>query len=138
MTRGIAAFLLCCLPPASWASCALAGEVEILRAAFEPTGGLWEISVTLKHDDSGWDHYADRWRIVSEKGEVLGTRTLLHPHVTEQPFTRSLSGVALPEGPATVFIEAHDKVHGWAKKRLEVALPAGKNAAFEVTGAQPK
>jgi len=138
MTKGIGLFLLFCLPLAPGARCALAGQVEILRAAFKPTGGLWEVSVTLKHDDSGWDHYADLWRVVSENGEVLATRTLLHPHVTEQPFTRTLSGVALPEGPATVFIEAHDKVHGWAKKRLEVALPGGKNAAFEVTSEQPK
>lgn len=132
VTRRMASFFLSLLALASPARSAPAGEVEILRAALRPTDGLWEISVTLRHADSGWDHYADLWRVVSEKGEVIATRPLLHPHVAEQPFTRSLSGVALPEGPATVFIEAHDKVHGWAKKRVKVELPAGKREAFEV------
>ncbi len=75
-----------------------------------------QVSVTLAHPDTGWDHYADGWRIESEDGTVIGTRELLHPHETEQPFTRSLSVGDLPEGP--LFIRAKCSVDGWSDTRV--------------------
>lgn len=45
--------------------------------------------VTVSHPDSGWDHYADVWRIYGPDGQLLAERILVHPHETEQPFTRS-------------------------------------------------
>jgi len=102
---------------------AFAGEVKILAAEFQQTGDeLWSLNVTLRHDDSGWEHYADNWRVVDGRGNVLGDRVLYHPHVDEQPFTRGLSNVKIPDGAAIVSIEAHDKVHGWTPERLEADL----------------
>lgn len=100
---------------------ACAGDVEILAAEFtlEDTD-RYTVQVSLRHDDTGWAHYADRWRVVDGDGQVLGERVLLHPHVDEQPFRRALSGVRIPAATANVFIEAHDKVHGWARTRLAV------------------
>jgi hypothetical protein len=73
--------------------CAGAGEADVVAATLTPVGdGAWRVEVTVQHADSGWDHYADAWEVVAPDGAVLGTRTLLHPHVDEQPFTRSLSG----------------------------------------------
>jgi hypothetical protein len=102
---------------------AYADDVKILAADFRSTeGNRWSVNVTLKHGDTGWDHYADNWRVVDSEGNILGDRVLYHPHVDEQPFTRELGGVKLPEGITTVYIEAHDKVHGWTKNRLKVDL----------------
>lgn len=100
----------------------MAGEVEIVAAAVHRQGLTWQVDVTLRHPDSGWAHYADRWRIVDSQGRILGERILYHPHVQEQPFTRSLNSVALPETIRWVDIEAHDTVHGWASARLRVTL----------------
>ncbi len=100
-----------------------AGDVEILAADFHNVGdNRWSVSVTLKHHDTGWDHYADNWRVVDGEGNILGDRVLYHPHVGEQPFTRGLDSVKVPEGVTTVYIEAHDKVHGWSPNRLTVDL----------------
>ena len=82
----------------------------------------WLFNVTLKHDDKGWDHYADAWRVVSEDGKELAKRTLYHPHVDEQPFTRSLGNIEIPQSASFVYVEAHDKVHGWSKQRFKVKL----------------
>ncbi len=102
---------------------AYADDVKILAAEFHSSGGSrWSVNVTLKHGDTGWDHYADNWRVVDDKGNMLGDRVLYHPHVNEQPFTRSLGGVKVPDGITTVYIEAHDKVHGWTPNRLKVDL----------------
>jgi len=54
---------------------------------------------------------------------VLGVRELAHPHVNEQPFTRSLGGVEIPDGVQEVTIRARDSVHGYGGAELSVELP---------------
>ena len=110
---------------------AQAGEVAIEQADFSRAGDAWQVAVTLRHGDTGWDHYADGWRVVDESGEVLGHRTLYHPHVNEQPFTRS-HRIAIPAGVQRVFVEAHDKVHGWSTQRLEVLLDQPEGPGYRV------
>ena len=112
---------------------AYANDVEIVHAVFRHSGSGWSVDVTLQHADAGWDHYADAWRIVATDGAILGTRTLYHPHENEQPFTRSLGGVVIPAGTSTVFVEAHDKIHGWSPQRLQVNLDQSKGERFEVS-----
>jgi hypothetical protein len=112
-----------CLASALVVGHALAGPADVLEVVARPSGGTWSFDVTVRHDDAGWDHYADAWRVVGPDGTVYGTRTLYHPHVGEQPFTRSLSGVAIPADVASVTVEAHDSVHGWGGAGVEVALP---------------
>lgn len=78
------------------------------------------VHVTLAHPDTGWDHYADGWEVVSADGATLGTRVLAHPHVDEQPFTRSLRlDLPLPDGP--LFVRARCSVDGWAATLVPVA-----------------
>ncbi|MHA7875697.1 hypothetical protein [Roseivivax sp.] len=115
MTR-LLALLALIAPPA------LAGPPEIRDAAIEKSGMDWRVSVTLAHPDTGWDHYADAWRVETEAGEPLDTRVLHHPHVTEQPFTRSLNSVMIPDGVWTVYIRAHCNVHGWGEERLTLKV----------------
>jgi hypothetical protein len=87
----------------------------VTDAAAIPVGDAWRFDVTVRHGDTGWDHYADAWTVSAPDGTVLGTRILLHPHVDEQPFTRSLDGVAVPGGVDEVRIRARDSVHGWGE-----------------------
>lgn len=110
-----------------------AGDVNILAADFHSRGNnRWSVNVTLKHDDTGWDHYVDNWRIVDGEGNMLGDRVLYHPHVDEQPFTRGLGGVKFPESTTVVYIEAHDKVHGWTPNRLKVDLSKATGGRLRV------
>ncbi len=99
-----------------------AGEADVLQVRAAEQGGTWRFDVTVAHDDEGWDHYADAWRVVGPDGAVFGERILLHPHETEQPFTRSLSGVSIPEGVSQVTIQARDSVHGWGGAEVVVEL----------------
>lgn len=91
----------------------LAGAPEVVSASATKSGMSWRFEVTLRHDDTGWDHFADSWDVVDANGHVLASRVLLHPHVMEQPFTRSLSAVTLPDGTRSVFIRARCSVEGW-------------------------
>ena len=100
-----------------------AGEADVVGVkASSGKDGTWSFSVTVRHDDEGWDHYADRWEVLGPDGEVLGTRVLMHPHVGEQPFTRSLGGVKVPEGVSKVMVRGHDLVHGYGGEVMEVEL----------------
>ena len=102
---------------------AAAGEADVVAAEAYPEGeGRWRFSVTVAHGDEGWDHYADRWEVLAPDGTVLGIRVLVHPHETEQPFTRSLGGVAVPDGIDRVIVRAHDSVHGLGGAEATVEL----------------
>jgi hypothetical protein len=111
---------------------AVAGDVEIVHTQFVSQGNTWQVHTTLRHGDTGWEHYADVWRVVTEAGDVLGTRTLLHPHVNEQPFTRSEGGITIPKDTHIVYVEAHDKEHGWSPQRVQVDLRQAKGERFTV------
>lgn len=102
---------------------ALAGEADVLAVDLSPDGKGWRFSVTVEHADEGWDHYADKFDIIGPDGTVYGTRILHHPHVEEQPFTRSLGGVKIPDEVDEVIVRAHDSVHGYGGKTITTDLP---------------
>ena len=113
----IAVAFLAGLPPAH------AGEADVVAAEAYRTGvGVWRFNVTVRHGDEGWDHYADKWDVVGPDGTLYGTRVLLHPHEMEQPFTRSLGGVEIPEGVSSVTIRAHDSQHQYGGVEVSVTL----------------
>src|SRR6056297_1024947 len=101
---------------------AVGSEPDILNVRVEKVGMLWNVHVTLRHPDTGWDHYADGWEVLATSGNRLGYRKLMHPHVTEQPFTRSLSGIVIPDGAQKVLIKARCSLDGWAGEPVAVAL----------------
>ena len=104
-------------------SAAFANEVRIVDVRAECSGSC-TFSVTLEHADTGWDHYANLWEVVTLEGELLGARVLYHPHENEQPFTRSLSGVRIPAGLERVKVRARDSKHGFSDQEFIVDLPA--------------
>ena len=80
MSRPLAsAFLVFCVVPV------FAGEADVLDVEVScDSNSVCRFDVTVKHDDAGWSHYANRWDVVGPDGEVLGSRELLHPHDDEQ------------------------------------------------------
>ena len=98
------------------------GEVEIVNVEVVCSSSC-TFSVTLKHGDEGWDHYANQWDVMLMDGTLLKSRVLYHPHVDEQPFTRSLSGVRIPAGTSRVKIRAKDLKHGYSSKEFSVQIP---------------
>lgn len=102
----------------------IAGEADVLDVkVMQQAKGIYKFDVTVKHADTGWEHYADKWDVLAPDGSLLGTRTLYHPHENEQPFTRSLSGVKIPENITEVTLRAHDNVHGYGGKEMKILLP---------------
>jgi len=102
-----------------------AGDADVLDVAVScNSDSICRFDVTVKHDDEGWKHYANRWEVLSPDGLLLATRELAHPHDNEQPFTRSLANVKIPSGLLQVIVRAHDLKHEYGGKEMVVELPA--------------
>lgn len=123
---GMGKWLLVAVVAGGWLApdAAVAGAADVVAAEATPAGaGVWRFEVTVRSRDEGWEAYADRWEVLAPDGRVLGTRELLHPHVNEQPFTRGLGGVRVPEGVEEVTIRAHHSVAGYDGDTLTLDLP---------------
>ncbi|MEM8707645.1 MAG: hypothetical protein AAGE98_14365 [Actinomycetota bacterium] len=85
--------------------------------------GTWRFDVTLSSPYDTPARYADAWRVLAPDGTVLGVRELAHDHQNEQPFTRSLGGVEIPDDVDVVTIEGRDQISSWGGETLELTLP---------------
>ena len=108
----------------------VAGDADVTNVfAREESDGLWTFHVSVKHDDVNWYDFADGWDVVLPDGSSIKpdpfgqfTRHIRHPHVHEQPFTRTQKEIRIPEGVDRVKVRAHDKKHGWGGEEIEVLL----------------
>jgi hypothetical protein len=107
--------------------------------AVQSVDGAWTFHVTVQHPDIGWEDYADGWDVVMPDGTTLKpdpdspfTRLLLHPHVNEQPFTRSQSSIIIPPDVTQVRVRAHDLVDGYGGREVLVDLTVSSGPDFEV------
>ncbi|HIO92535.1 MAG TPA: hypothetical protein EYG68_06790 [Leucothrix mucor] len=109
---------------------AYAEMADVLKVkAQQAEDKTWAFEVTVKHADTGWKDYANGWDVLLPDGTILKldqkdkfTRTLWHPHVNEQPFTRSQSGLSIPDNIKEVTVKAHTTVDGWGGEELKVSL----------------
>ena len=99
----------------------------------------WNFSVTVSHPDTGWEDYVDGWNVIGPAGSVYFgssdgpfTRLLLHPHIDEQPFTRSQSQVVIPETVTRVTVQAHDLISGFGGQEIVVDLLKTDGQGFDV------
>lgn len=113
-------------------------DVVFVRAV-EGEDHTWTFYVTVSHPDTGWEDYADGWDVVLPDGTIVlpdssspFTRLLTHPHETEQPFTRSQSGIIIPSGIKSVTVRAHDLVDGFGGQEVTVYLDQVNGLNFEV------
>lgn len=129
--------------PLPLANNAANADVLFVRAT-QTAVNLWTFAVEVAHPDTGWDDYADGWDVVLPDGTVAKanpddpfTRLLLHPHETEQPFTRSQSGIPIPTEVTIVTVRAHDLVDGFGGQEVVVDLTAVSGLNFAVTYLEP-
>lgn len=90
--------------------------------ATQSANGSWCFATSVRHNDQGWQHYADGWEVLDVTGAQLGYRKLHHPHEHEQPFTRSLCNIKIPEETSKVFVRAKCNTHGYGGKGKVIEL----------------
>jgi ABC-type oligopeptide transport system substrate-binding subunit len=116
-------------PPASTTSVVRTdtptGELcaSVVGAEATKDGETWTFALTVVSDDISATEFGDSWELRTLDGDVLATRVLAHEHINEQPFTRSMSGIVIPDGVKTVIGVAHHNVGGYCGETLEIQLP---------------
>lgn len=96
---------------------------DVVDVSVNGGDGEYGFDVTLSSPYDTPDRYADAWRVVGEDGVVYGVKELTHDHASEQPFTRSLRGVEIPDTVNSVVVEGRDQVYGWGGATVSVTLP---------------
>ncbi len=84
---------------------------------------LFDFDVTISSRYDTPQRYADGFRVYTPGNEVLGERKLLHDHQNEQPFTRDLYAVMIPQAVKSVLVQARDQKFGYGGKVVTVKLP---------------
>jgi len=97
--------------------------------ATQQAGGSWCFDVSVRHNDQGWNHYANSWEVIDVAGNQLGVRRLSHPHVNEQPFTRSQCNITIPVTISKVIVRAKCNKHDFGGKSVLVVLSDGKGVS---------
>ena len=90
--------------------------------ATKESSGSWCFGTSVRHNDEGWNHYADGWEVIDLEGNQIGYRKLHHPHVNEQPFTRSQCNIKIPTEISKVIVRAKCNKHGFGGKAMVVDL----------------
>lgn len=106
-------------------------QVKTVKAV-QNSNGSWCFDTTVRHNDEGWEHYADGWQVIDLAGNELGVRPLAHPHDNEQPFTRSKCNIRIPEALSKVVVRAKCNQHGFGGQPIVVDLTILKGPGFSV------
>lgn len=97
---------------------------SVIDAVATPEGdNSWRFDVTISSPYDSPERYADAWRVLGPDDTEYGIRILTHDHASEQPFTRSQSGIAIPADVRTVTIQGRDLVNGWGGPTFDLTLP---------------
>ena len=115
--------------PADSASTNESEEISVPRAdvvavAASGSPGSYTFSVTVSSPDSGCEQFADWWEVLSEEGQLLYRRVLLHSHVGEQPFARSGGPVPIV-AEQVVWVRAHMSVGGYGGTAFKGSVSSG-------------
>lgn len=99
-------------------------EAAVTEVTVSGQPSAYQFSVTVNSPDTGCDQYADWWEVVSEEGELIYRRVLLHSHVDEQPFTRS-GGAVVVEDDETVWVRVHMNHTGYSIQAMKGTVNQG-------------
>lgn len=101
-------------------------HADVISVEINGQDGSYQFYVQVRSPDTGCEQYADWWEVLSQDGELLYRRILLHSHVGEQPFTRLGGPVAISRDD-TVIVRAHMNTSGYGG----AVLQGSPSAAFE-------
>lgn len=83
--------------------------------------GTWTFEVTVSSPYDSPERYADGWRVTAGD-QVFGEKTLAHDHAAQQPFTRTQTGVEIPDDVSSVTVEGRDLSNGYGGSTRKVNL----------------
>lgn len=98
---------------------------DVLEAELSSSGGTYSMDVTVSSPYDSPERYADGWRVLAPDGTVLGEHELMHDHASEQPFTRTQSGLEIPDDIEEVIVEGSDLENGYGGETVTIPVGGG-------------
>ncbi len=83
---------------------------EVVSVTTSGAASNYTFAVGVFSPETGCNQYADWWEVISESGELIYRRVLLHSHIDEQPFIRTGGPVTI-SNEQIVIIRAHMSAH---------------------------
>jgi len=102
-------------------------HADVLSVNVTGQANAFQFNVQVSSPDTGCDQYADWWEVLSEDGQLIYRRVLLHSHVNEQPFTRSGGPVGI-DSDTVVILRAHMNEGGYGGTALRGTVSSGFEA----------
>lgn len=100
---------------------------EVVAAKVTPLGGgAYRLAATIRHGDTGWGHFINGFEVLTPDGRLLVRRVLYHPHVDEQPFTRSSARFIVPAGVTSVTVRLTHLRKSGANAKATVTRPPAR------------
>ena len=97
---------------------------DVISVQASGSEGAYQFTVGIGSPDTGCEQYADWWEVISEDGELIYRRILLHSHISEQPFVRSGGPVSIsPE--TVVWVRAHMNIGGYGGAAFKGSVQSG-------------
>lgn len=116
---------------------------DVIALEAEPGADGWVISPYMLslYEITTTEHFCNRVEILSVlpngTSVLLGKRDIENPHPREQPFTRSVGSVVLPEGTDTITAKARDSKYGFCGRSLNLTISGNAPAAISAPPAMP-
>jgi len=104
---------------------------DVIAVSVSGQSGDYHFSVKVKSPDTGCDKYCDWWEVLSEDGELLYRRILLHSHTDEQPFECS-GGPVSADAQDTLIVRAHMNTKGYGGKAMRGTVADGFKEAKDI------
>lgn len=101
-----------------------AGVAVVTDVIVSDQENQYTFSVTISSPDLGCQQYADWWEVIDLDGNLIYRRILTHSHVTEQPFNRTGSPVAI-SSTEVVYVRAHMNTTSYGNKVFKGSVSAG-------------
>ena len=106
-------------------------KADVQKVSIKGTANAYIFAVRLKSVETGCAQYADWWEVLSEEGELLYRRILVHSHPDTQPFTRSGGKVAISETDI-VYVRAHMNTLGYVGDVMKGSVSSGFKVVTEL------
>lgn len=102
------------------------GFADVVSVTTSGNEDSYNFSVGIESPDAGCKQYANWWEVISEDGELMYRRILVHSHNNEQPFVRSGGRVEIKKDQI-VIIRGHMNNSGYGG----VAFTGSVEGGFE-------
>ena len=99
-------------------------HADVTAVSTKGADNYYHFSVTIKSEETGCDQYANWWEVLSEQGDLLYRRILIHSHPDMQPFTRS-GGYVKIKKEDIVYVRAHMNTLGYGGTVLKGSVKDG-------------